>query len=101
MTEKSAEKPSVTMPGTVEKIIHSLDPNQPEKAEVAIDGADELYREIRIDNTLTDENGHEVRLKKGAQVEVTVAADPEHTIKTSGKNGNGAASTDGVPNRRN
>ena len=35
MTEKSAEKPSVTMPGTVEKIIQSPDPNQPEKAEVA------------------------------------------------------------------
>jgi hypothetical protein len=36
-----------------------------------------LYREIRIENTLTDENGEPVGLKEGAQVEVTVEADSE------------------------
>jgi hypothetical protein len=38
-----------------------------------------LYREIRIDNTLTNENGEEVSLKPGAQAEVTVEADAEAT----------------------
>jgi hypothetical protein len=37
----------------------------PEKAEIAIDGADDLYREIRIQNALTNESGDEVRLKAG------------------------------------
>jgi anti-sigma B factor antagonist len=70
----AAEKPSVTLPGTVERIIQSPDPSTPEKAEISVEGADELYQEIRIENTLTDEHGDEVRLKKGALVEVTVEA---------------------------
>ncbi len=77
------EKPSVTMPGTVEKIIPPAHPSEPEKAQIAVEGADELYREIRIENALTDENGDEVRLKKGAEVEITVEADPEATTPAS------------------
>jgi hypothetical protein len=69
-----ADKPSVTLTATVEKIIHSSDPREPEKAQISIEGADDLYREIRIENSLTDENGNAVRLKKGAEVEVTVEA---------------------------
>jgi hypothetical protein len=73
------EKPNTTMPGTVRKIIPPPHPDLPEKAEIAVDGADELYREIRIENTLTDEKGNEVKLKPGATVEVTVEADPKDT----------------------
>jgi hypothetical protein len=74
------EKPATIMPGTVKKVIPSPHPDLPEKAEIAVDGADELYREIRIENTLTDEKGNEVKLKAGAQVEVTVEADAKDTI---------------------
>lgn len=74
------ENPSTTLPGTVEKIIQPVAPGEPEKAQIAIDGADHLYREIRIDNTLTDENGDKVRLKLGAEVEVTVEAPLEATF---------------------
>jgi anti-sigma B factor antagonist len=75
LTDKAAtEKPSVTLPGIVEEIIESPHPSIPEKAEISIQGADELYQEIRIENTLTDEHGDEVRLKEGALVEVTVEA---------------------------
>lgn len=69
------EKPSVTLPGKVEKIIPSRHPNEPEKAQIAIEGADDLYREIRIENALVDDDGQEVRLKKGAEVDVVVEAD--------------------------
>jgi hypothetical protein len=80
MTETSqSEKPSVTLPGTVKQIIEPPHPMMREKAEIAIHGADELYKEIRIDNTLTDEHGDKVRLKKGANVEVTVEAEPGAT----------------------
>ncbi|MGD0823647.1 MAG: hypothetical protein ABR908_03630 [Terriglobales bacterium] len=74
-----SEKPSVTLPATVEKIIKPFTPGDPEKAQIAIEGADHLYREIRIENTLTDENGEEVRLKSGAEVAVTVEAPPQAT----------------------
>ena len=73
------ERPSTTLPGTVEKIIESPHPDIPEKVQISVEGADDLYREIRIDNSLTDENGDAVGLKKGAEVEVTVEADKEAT----------------------
>ncbi|HEX4424389.1 MAG TPA: hypothetical protein VH079_03250 [Terriglobales bacterium] len=74
-----SEKASITLPAIVEKIIKPAHPTLPEKAQIAIDGADDLYREIRIENTLTDGNGDEVRLKIGAHVEVTVAAEAKAT----------------------
>jgi hypothetical protein len=74
------EKSSTTLPATVEKIITPLTPDDPEKAQIAIEGADDLYREIRIENTLVDENGDKVRLKAGADIEVKVEAPPEATI---------------------
>jgi hypothetical protein len=75
-----SEKPSATLPATVEKIIKSPSASEPEKAQIAVEGADHLYRELRIENALTDENGDKVRLKLGAEVEVTIAAEPEATI---------------------
>jgi hypothetical protein len=77
--EHESEKPNVTLPGKVEKIIEPPSPKEPEKAEISIDRADDLYKEIRIENTLSDENGNEVRLKKGADVDVTVEADKDAT----------------------
>lgn len=78
--ELETEKPSVTLPGTVEKIIPSSHPGDPEKAQIGIEGADDLYREIRVENILQDENGDAVSLKPGAQVDVTIAADVAATI---------------------
>lgn len=80
-----AEKPSVTLPGTVEKVIKPANPNEPEKAQISVEGGDDLYREIRIENSLTDENGRKVRLKKGAEVDVTVEAESHATIPQTGQ----------------
>lgn len=79
---------AVTLPGTVEKIIPAIGPNEPEKAQIAVEGADELYQEIRVENTLQDETGNPVSLKEGAQVEVTIEAPPEATTpqEQKGKN---------------
>jgi hypothetical protein len=73
------KKPAVTLPGTVEKIIPAPFSRVPEKAEIAVDGADPLYREIRIENKLKDEDGKEVTLKPGTEVQVTIEADPAAT----------------------
>jgi hypothetical protein len=83
--EEKAEKPSTTVPGTVEKIIPSPDPHAPEQAEIVIDNGEPLYREIRIENTLRNEDGEEVGLKVGVPVDVTVEADPEDTVKKQKK----------------
>ena len=47
---------SVTLPGTVEKVVSSADPREAEKAQIQIDGAEPLYREIRVANALKDES---------------------------------------------
>ena len=75
------EKANVALPAEVEKIIKSPDPREPEKAQINIqDGADPLYKELRIENSLTDDKGNEAKLKEGAKVEVTVHAPPSEVI---------------------
>jgi len=74
-------KPSMTMPGTVEKIIEPGEIGQPEIAQIKIqEGAGPLYKEIRIENAFTDDEGKEVRLKQGAKVQVTVKANSSEII---------------------
>jgi hypothetical protein len=63
-TARIPEQPSVTMPATVDKIIPSLHPGQPRKTQIVVDGADHRYRDLRIENPLSDEQGDDVRLKK-------------------------------------
>jgi hypothetical protein len=75
--ERISEQPSVTMRGTVDKITRSPRPSQPEKVQIAIAAAHQRYRDLRIQNTLIDEHGDNVKLKKGAHVEVTVTAEPK------------------------
>jgi hypothetical protein len=78
--EREADKPAVTLPGVVEKIIPPAHPSLPEKAQISVEGAEELYREIRVENTLQDGEGNPVVLKEGAEVEITIEADPDATI---------------------
>ena len=75
--ERVPGQPRVTLSGTVNKIIASLRTIQPEKAQIAVTGADDRYRDLRIENTLTDRNGNEVSPQKGAHIEVTVTAKPK------------------------
>jgi hypothetical protein len=87
-TEKS--KAVTTLPGKVEKIINPHPQSgEPQKAQIAVEGADHLYREIRVPNTLTDDHGREVKLKVGAEVEVKIEADPVVTTATHESNGTG------------
>jgi hypothetical protein len=77
--EKPPEKAAVTLPGTVEKVIPSLGPGHPETAQISVEGAEDMYKEIRVENTLEDNAGNPVELKPGAEVEVTIEAEPDAT----------------------
>lgn len=71
------QKASTTLPGKVERVIKSHPQSgEPEKAQIAVEGADHLYREIRVPNSLVDGDGKKVKLKPGAEVDVTIEADP-------------------------
>ena len=78
-----SKKPKTTKPGKVVKVIKSSFPAEPEKAEISVVGADHLYREIRVENTLEKENGEKVRLKEGAHVDVIIEADAKETETVS------------------
>jgi hypothetical protein len=79
-SEEVPERPTVTLPGTVEKIIPAVPHVRPEKAQIVVEGAEDLYKEIRVDNELQDENGKTVGLKQGAEVEITIEAEKEATV---------------------
>ena len=67
--------------GTVHKIIEPIVPGEAEKVEIRVKGADPLYREIRIENVVTDSEGKNAGLKDGAEVAVIVETDSSDTIK--------------------
>jgi hypothetical protein len=69
--------------GTI--LIKPVHPSLPEKAEIEVHDADDLYREIRIDNALVDEHGHKVKLREHADVDVVIEANPKATVKTDDK----------------
>ena len=70
------KKAGTTLHATVEKVIKPHPGStEPEKAQIAVDGADELYRELRIPNKLEDEDGNLVKMKTGNEVEVTIESD--------------------------
>jgi len=74
----STQNPSTTIP------IPSRHPSQPDKAEISIDSGEDFYREIRIDNVLKDEDGEDVELKEGADVDVTIEAELKDTTNKRG-----------------
>lgn len=74
---KSKTTAATTFPGKVDKVIHPQPHSgEPEKAQISVEGADHLYKEIRVPNLLVDEKGQKVKLKPGAEVDVTIEAEP-------------------------
>lgn len=74
-------KKRMKLHGTVQKVIKPVGSSQTEKAQIDIHEGDDLYREIRIENEVTDEKGGKARLKQGAEVDVIVEADSSATLK--------------------
>jgi hypothetical protein len=68
------EKLSVTLPGIVDKIIPSISPEKADTAQIIVESVDDLYRDVRIENTLTNESGGKVSLALGSPVKVTITA---------------------------
>lgn len=75
-----SSRASVTLIGHVEKIIPPAHPSLPEKAQIVLEEADHMYREIRVENKLDGVKGELCRLKLGAEVDVRIEADSKWTI---------------------
>jgi hypothetical protein len=82
-TDENAAVPgpaTITLAGTVDKIFPAIGDLQQEQAQIAVEGAEPLYREIRIDNSLHDGAGNAVSLTVGAEVADTIEAKPKAKI---------------------
>jgi hypothetical protein len=71
---------SVTLLATVEKVLPAKLAER-EKIQISVDGCDDLYSELRVENALKDEAGDSVTLKRGAHIEVTINADSDAQLK--------------------
>lgn len=73
---KYRKKAASKFPGKVEKVIRPHPSSgEPEKAQISVEGADHLYKEIRVPNRLVGDNGQQVKLKPGEEVDVTIEAE--------------------------
>lgn len=85
---KGTDKALSTFPGKVEKVIQPHPQSgEPEKAQISVEGADHLYREIRVPNQLIDEDGRKVKLKPGAEVDIKIEAEPQKSTVAAVDNG--------------
>jgi hypothetical protein len=70
------------MRAKAEKVFESAN-GEPEKAQIHVTEAEELYRGIRVENELTDEAGDKAKLKPGTEVDVVIEADSSALTKTT------------------
>jgi hypothetical protein len=69
--------------GIVRKLLTPMYATQPQKIEISIPDADNLFREIRIANSFISPNGGSVALKAGVLVHITIEADLKDTVPTA------------------
>lgn len=67
--------------GTVKKVIKPVIPSEKEKAQIDVHEGDHLYREIRIDNIVLDDNGQKAKLKEGEAVDLIVETQSDPNLK--------------------
>jgi len=77
------DRPWKTISAVVKKILPTGVVRNPEKVEITINEADYLFREVRLENTLTDPTGGTVALKQGARLDVTLEANVADTVNRS------------------
>lgn len=70
-----------TVRAIAKQIIRPKFPKQQEKVEISISDADDLFREIRIENSFSDGRGQTLALVSGAALDVTFEANAEDTIR--------------------
>ena len=91
--ERRLEHANAIVPGTfsgmgrkvmaaiAKRIIRASYAGQVEKVEVRIPEADELFSEIRVENSFRDDNGAVLAIRAGENLDVTLEAKPASFVK--------------------
>ena len=77
-------RPWKMLSGSVQKTVKSVYRNGAETVEIIIPKAEDLFRELRIENAFTDVDGQPVALKERAHVDITFEAEARDTVKKVG-----------------
>lgn len=77
------DRPWKTLSAVVKKILPTGIVPSPEKVEISISEADDLFREVRVENALTHPDGSVVKLKQGTRLDITLQADASETVNHS------------------
>jgi hypothetical protein len=72
-------KPWTSMPATAKKVLSSID-GPKRKVEISVPTADDLFREIRIENKLMGVDGKPVAITAGARLMITLEAEISGTV---------------------
>jgi uncharacterized protein YfaS (alpha-2-macroglobulin family) len=81
VSNQQRTRPWKKLSGIVRKLIKDGYRHRADIVEVDIHEAEDLFREVRIENTFTDLDGQKVSLKQGAHLDITFETEPEHTIR--------------------
>lgn len=65
--------------GRVEKLIDGTRSGTPNQVQIVVEGAEELYGELRVANVLQNERGEKVALMPGAEIEITMTVNVKST----------------------
>jgi hypothetical protein len=76
-------RPWKAITGIVRKLLTPAYGTEPQRIEISIPDADNLFREIRIANSFISPDGGSVALKAGVQVHITIEADLKDTVPTA------------------
>jgi len=68
--------------GRVQKLIDGT----PSKVQIVVEGADDLYVELRVANVLQNERGEKVALLPGAEIEILMSVAVKSTSRTPDSN---------------
>lgn len=71
--------------GRVRRVIKPSHPGMHEKVQIEVDGANELYRDLRIENAMEDGNGNKAKLKEEMPVEVVIETREEPAVPAKRK----------------
>ena len=64
-------KPWKAVPAKVNKVVRPYSASEPDRVEIAVVEGEDLFREIRIENTFMDVDGTPMSLRTGTDLEVT------------------------------
>src|SRR3954471_9627238 len=74
-------KPWKTVSAKVNKVVQPYTPGQSVRVEIALMEAEDLFREIRIENRFTDVDGTPMSLPMGTELEVTFEAETKRATE--------------------